>query len=92
MSKICDIIEASVFFRTFGYGAHWQVGSTTVYPIQHWVQDRMVEVQIDPMKDGRGIITSVRSLVKSLKNDYPNAHSRFCKWDGSCPDTMRIYY
>lgn len=92
MSKIVDIIEASRFFKTFGYGAHWQSGSTTVYPIQHWVSDRMVEIQLDPWKDGRGVISSVRSLVKSLKEDYPNASFRFCKWDGSCPDTMRIYY
>lgn len=91
MSKIVDIIESSVFFRTFGNGLHWTSGSSTiVYPIQHWVSDRMVEIQLN--SNHRGIISSVRALVKSLKKDYPNAHYRFCKWDGSCPDTMRIYY
>lgn len=91
MSKIVDIIESSVFFRTFGRGSHWTSGSSTiVYPIQHWVSDRMVEIQLN--SNHRGIISSVRSLAKFLKKDYPNVHYRFCKWDGSCPDTMRIYY
>lgn len=91
MSKIVDIIEASVFFKTFGRKMHWISGcSTVVYPISHWKEDRMVEIQLDWQH--QGIISSVRSLVKSLKKDYPNAHYRFCKWDGSCPDTMRIYY
>lgn len=92
MSKIVDIIEASAFYKTFGRGSHWTSGSSTiVYPIEHWVSDRMVEIQLDP-GHRRGIISSVCSLVKSLKRDYPNASFRFCKWDGSCPDTMRIYY
>lgn len=91
MKTICDIIEESEFFRKFGRKTHWiSGGSTVVYPITNYVPNREVEIQLDWQH--RGIISSVKSLVKTLKKDYPNAHYRFCKWDGSCPDEMIIFY
>lgn len=91
MKEITQIIEESKFFQKFGRKSHWTSGSSTlVFPIENWVDDKVVEIQLDWRRPG--IISSVRSLVKQLKADYPNADYQFCKWDGSCPDTMRIYY
>ena len=90
MKTICEIIEDSAFFKTFGRKTHRYSGSTIVYPITDYVPNREVEIELDWQH--RGIISSVKALVKELRKEYPNAHYRFCKWDGSCPDTMKIFY
>lgn len=70
------------------YDYTWLSGcSTEVYPIE--IYRDYLEVQVNTKDKRHFSQKGLDSVVKS----FPNLKSaRFCKYDGSCPNSLRFYY
>ena len=91
-NEVVALIEKSNFFDKFAYKHHWTSGSQTiVYPIQHWVPNKEIEIQLHS-ENNRGRSNSAKSLIGKIDKLLPIKYWGFSNYDGSCPQTLYIYF
>lgn len=90
--EVINLIKESNFFNKFGYKSCWTSGSQTiVYPIQHWVEDKEIEIQLDS-QFYRGRSNSAKSLIGKIDNILPIKYWGFSSYDGSCPRYLYVRF
>ena len=93
MEQVFDIIDKSNFFKKFCLKNAWlSGGSTYVYPIEHWIEEKRIDFQIDSLVNHNGMTNSFKSLIKELKKYINITDWFYVKNDGSCPQEYTIFY
>lgn len=91
--QIADCIEKSKFYNKYGCKTPWlSGGSTCVYPITTWVEDKEIVIQMNSLVSPYGRTNSFKALYNELAKKFDLREWRYNKNDGSCPPTYSIYY
>lgn len=90
LQELGDKIAESNFFEKYGYKHHWTSGcATDVAPITIFVESSCIEIQLGS-RNLRGINRAFDKLVNELGEQVTEHY--ICKYDGSCPNTTKIYF
>ena len=90
---IIEEIKNSKFFKKYGRKTSWVSGSSTyVYPIELYVDEKRIDIQIDSLVNQNGITNSFMALYKKLRIPYNLKCWWIYKSDGSCPKVYTIWY
>lgn len=92
IKDVSRFIGQSEFYQKYGCKYHWQVGSTTVYPIQTWADAREIEIQLDPNSCAQWHKRMLKKLEKQIREKFGDIieWAYIVRNDGSCPDEARI--
>lgn len=90
--KVIEIVKSNKTIAKYIKTDYWISGSSTyVYPITTWLttlEFPHIEIQLENNAKERYL----RKAIEKIKNENKDIirYMYFCKYDGSCPDIIRI--